>query len=190
MGERRVAPCVKRWRKPLRAVLSAVRESVISEFRGRDADEEACREIGNGDERPTGAVREWCCKRVKTTGATKRTYRATREGKGPVAGVALGVRVVSGSDPNTRGGKGVPEGKARKRRDREREVSGGGSKAGRGGGIGERRGENCELASDVAFPFLGFTSFIRRAAGSSRAVELQFLLFLLWNTQWIRTMLP
>jgi len=34
-----------------------------------------------------------------------------------------------------------------------------------------------ELASDVALPFLGFTSFIRRAAGSSRAVELRFLLF-------------
>lgn len=48
------------------------------------------REIGNGDERPTGGVREWCCKRVKTTGATKRTYGATREGKGPVAGSRLG----------------------------------------------------------------------------------------------------
>lgn len=38
----------------------------------------------------------------------------------------------------------------------------------------ERRGEvrwrkgGCELASDVAFPFLGFTSFIRRTPGSSR----------------------
>lgn len=60
---------------------------------------------------------------------------------------------------------------------RQREGGFRGGKAGRGGGIGERRGENCELASDVALPFLGFTSFIRRAAGFSRAVELQFLLF-------------
>lgn len=40
-----------------------------------------------------------------------------------------------------------------------------------------------ELASDVALPFLGFTSFIRRAAGSSRAVQLRFLLFLVRNTR-------
>lgn len=38
----------------------------------------------------------------------------------------------------------------------------------------DRKGEvrwgkgDCELASDVAFPFLGFTSFIRRTPGSSR----------------------
>lgn len=47
-----------------------------------------------------------------------------------------------------------------------------GVKAGGTGG-----GKDCELASDVALPFLGFTSFIRHVAGSSRAVELRFLLF-------------
>lgn len=51
----------------------------------------------------------------------------------------------------------------------------GGSRGGLVGRTGE--GEDCELASDVALPFLGFTSFIRRVAGSSRAVELRFLLF-------------
>jgi len=64
----------------------------------------------------------------------------------------------------------------RKRRDRER----GGFPGGVGGTGGRRTGGRRglrELASDVALPFLGFTSFIRRAAGSSRAVELRFLLF-------------
>jgi len=47
---------------------------------------------------------------------------------------------VSGSDPNGRGGRGVPGGKARKRRDREREVSGGVRQGGVGGsGRGEER---------------------------------------------------
>jgi len=83
---------------------------------------------------------------------------------------------VSGSDPNRSEG-GSREGKVRKRRDRERGGFPGGL-GGRTGGrrTGGRRGLR-ELASDVALPFLGFTSFIRRAAGSSRAVELRFLLF-------------
>lgn len=86
------------------------------------------------------------------------------------------------------GGRGMFQGGCRGRegaettRQRKRGFRGG--RVGRGGA---GRGENCELASDVALPFLGFTSFIRRAVGSSRAVELQFLLFLLWNTQRIQT---
>lgn len=61
---------------------------------------------------------------------------------------------------------------------RQREGRGvpGGEGQGRAGGTGGE-GEDCKLASDVALPFLGFTSFIRRTAGSSRAVELRFLLF-------------
>lgn len=68
----------------------------------------------------------------------------------------------------------MTEGDRRGNSETERE---GGYPGNRAGGIG-REGEDCELASDVAaLPFLGFTSFIRRTAGSSRAVELQFLLF-------------
>lgn len=55
---------------------------------------------------------------------------------------------------------------------------GGSQGVGQDGGAGGE-GEDCKLASDVALPFLGFTSFIRCTAGSSRAVELRFLLFLI-----------
>lgn len=59
--------------------------------------------------------------------------------------VALGVRVVSGSDPNRRGGRGIPGGcrgreGAETTRQREREVSEGVGRAGRGNrGRGEER---------------------------------------------------
>lgn len=58
-GERRAAPHVERWRKPLRAVLpgpggTATRESVISKFRGQD--------VGGGNDgcgRRRSVRREW-----------------------------------------------------------------------------------------------------------------------------------
>ena len=60
-------------------------------------------------------------------------------------------------------------------RERERERGGGGEKERErerekreGEEVRRRERGNCELASDVAFPFLGFTSFIRRTPGSSR----------------------
>lgn len=125
---------------------------------------------------------------MKTAG-DKAGVQATREGKGPAAGVAPEVlRVVSGLDPNGERGwvPRVTGGGTRKRRDRER-GRGGSQGVGQGRGDQGGEGEDCELASDVALPFLGFTSFIRRTAGSSRAVELRLLLFLLRNTRRIQT---
>lgn len=71
------------------------------------------------------------------------------------------------------GGKGLQGGRRGRRGNGETVRRGS-----RGGWVDRTgEGEDCELASDVALPFLGFTSFIRHAAGSSHAVELRFLLF-------------
>ena len=57
--------------------------------------------------------------------------------------------------------RGRRERKREREREREREKR-------EGEEVRRRERGNCELASDVAFPFLGFTSFIRRTPGSSR----------------------
>lgn len=110
---------------------------------------------------------------MKTTG-DKAGVEATRESKGPAAGSRLGVGSCRGRTRIEEGGfQGWQRGEdAEMARQKEEGFPGEG---GDRGGPGE--GEDCELASDVALPFLGFTSFIRCAAGSSRAVELRFLLF-------------